>query len=72
MPCLMSTNDELFTVLGNKRFDKESVKAALRRLYIIPIKQGKYETLHNDELFRHEEKILCRIFNFLVGFSLYQ
>jgi hypothetical protein len=47
MPCMMSTNDDIFTKLrGGKKFNKASVDAAIRRLYILPVKSGSYDKLH--------------------------
>lgn len=50
VPCMISTNDEVFSVLrnlpnrkpmnGQAQVNQNSVEAALRRLYIVPVKLG--------------------------------
>jgi len=63
------------------------VDAALRRLYIIPVKAGPFERLHGrtpkdspswktmlefDHKFDQESNKLQRIFNLIMSFALYQ
>jgi len=47
MPCLITSNDEIFSCLkAQKKYTKASIDAALRRLYIVPVKAGSFEKLH--------------------------
>ena len=45
VPCMITTNDDVISKLrGNKRSNvKASVDAALRRLYLVPMKIGAFE-----------------------------
>lgn len=47
VPCMMTTNDEVFSVLrSQKKYNSSSVAAALRRVYIVPMKAGSFEKMH--------------------------
>lgn len=88
MACMITTNDEVFGVLkAQKKFNKSSVDAALRRLYIVPVKAGPFERLHGrlsrespyyerlaclDTRFDKESSKLQRIFNLILAFALFQ
>lgn len=88
VPCMITTNDEVFTVLRQqKKINQASVDAALRRLYLVPVKAGAFEKLHgrvpkdsplfkllleHDHKFDQEYNKLQRIFNLIVAFALYQ
>jgi len=88
VPCMISTNDDVLSVLKtSKKYNSSSVEAALRRLYIVPVKGGPFEKLHGrvppespsyvpllgfDSRFDKEPHKLQRIFNFIVAFALYQ
>ena len=88
MPCIINTNDDIFKVMRKqKRYGKESVDGALRRLYIVPVKGGTYERLHGrvpkdsprysalimaDGKFDAESSRLKRMFNLIVSFALFQ
>lgn len=88
VPCMITTNDEVLTILGNtKRFEVSSAAAALRRLYLIPLKAGPFEKLHGrvpqaspyfgdlccyDTKFDREPNKLQRIFNLIFAFALFQ
>jgi hypothetical protein len=44
---MMTTNDEILSVLQQQRRNNHSsVNAALRRLYIVPMKMGVFEKIH--------------------------
>ena len=88
IPCMMSTNDDILSKLrSSKKYNKASIDAAIRRLYIIPVKTGAYDRLHGrvpkespfwkqlheyDLLFEEEPEKLSRIFNLIVSFALFQ
>jgi hypothetical protein len=50
MPCIVTTNDEILTALRHikdkkpafygQAITKESIEAAIRRMYIVPLKGG--------------------------------
>jgi len=88
VPSMITTNDEVLNVIhGQKKYNNASVVAALRRLYIIPVKGGPYEKLHGridkghkyealldpfNGLFDREDNKLERIFNLILAFALFQ
>lgn len=52
VPCMITSNDDLITVIRaqNKKFGDASVDAALRRLYLIPMKMPNFEKLHYSQI----------------------
>ena len=63
VPCIISTNDDVLTVLASTSTDRtsndKSVDAAVRRLYLIPFNMRPYEKLHGhiDKEMTHYEKL---------------
>lgn len=88
MPSMITTNDDIYSKLrGNKKCNQASVDAALRRLYIIPMKAGSFEKLHGgiskqsqyyadvakyETMYENEPNRLQRIFNLILALALYQ
>jgi hypothetical protein len=84
---MITTNDDIFTKLrSQKKFNKASIDAAIRRLYIVPVKSGTYDKLHGrvpkesvywntlhpySFRFEEEREKLPRIFNLIASFALY-
>lgn len=85
VPCMITSNDDVITEMKlQKKYCVSSVSAALRRLYLIPMKSGSFEKMHTkgntvceslqrfESMFDCEQSKLQRIFNLIFGFSLYQ
>lgn len=93
VPTILSTNDDVLTVLNGMandvkhRVNQESINAALRRLYLVPLKSEMFDKKHGkisnghqyykqlwyyNESFTQEVDKLPRLFNFIVGFGLFQ
>lgn len=84
---MITSNDEVLSLLRTqKRYNSVSVDAALRRLYLIPLKMGKFDKLHGrlpeehpaaEELTKHETKYMSepnkleRLFNFMMSFAMF-
>ena len=85
---MITTNDEVLNVLRlQKKYNQQSVAAALRRLYIVPMKAGPFEKLHGrvssdspsyedvaiyDGKFDKEHDKLERMFNVILALALFQ
>ncbi len=88
VPCMITSNDEVLTVLRTqKKYNQQSADAAIRRLYIIPLKMGQFEKMHGkvptehpqrtnllqfDPRFESEPNRLVRMFNLMFAFGLFQ
>ena len=84
---MIATNDELFSVLrALKTYNQNSINAALRRLYVVPMKMESFERMHGrvpddspshqkvkhlDCMFENEPSKLQRIFNLILSVALF-
>jgi hypothetical protein len=75
VPIILSTNDDVLTVLRDMPFKRtshfnttnscpvngHSVTAAIRRLYLVPFRFGKYDLLHADIMGEelYADKLTC-------------
>lgn len=87
VPCMITTNDDLFTTLmAQRKYNSASVAAALRRLYIIPMKGCAFDAIHGkmavdhpfyrdlmhlEGRFEKETNKKERLFNLIIQFALY-
>jgi hypothetical protein len=56
VPCMITTNDDVITILKmQKKHCQSSVAAAMRRLYLIPMKFVSFEKLHGRSSTYSEE-----------------
>ena len=94
MPCIITSNDDILSMLNAQinqskgKINQNSVDAAIRRLYIVPMKytmgfdqmHGLIDEAHplyslllsHSKSYQNERDKLNRIFNAMISFALYQ